>query len=478
MRKYQFPIGFVLSFGAAAWVSAQPAMAQQSVVSACAGVSLPRSVVTDILSPVIGGVVQPLEGAVNPLLAVVDTLTGGLLPGPLSIDASGLLANAAAGDPITLSVLGADGTIIGPSDECITSSDGVTLDEEAGIAIGGNQITGLGQNGVTASASDIDAIALGNSASTGAGAVAAIAVGEGASVAAGATGGVALGQGAAVNDANGVALGAASITGADLAAPAYNPGSTALGGATAVGEVSIGSAGAERRITNVAAGSLDTDAANVAQLRSLDAKFTKSASWAIRYDSLSRDVATLQGANGTRITNLSDGVLNATSTDAVNGSQLNATNQALLELSQLSVQYDTDGDGNKSNSVSLKGGDNSQPVRVRNVAAGLEPTDAVNVAQLEAATVNNNAYIDQEISSVRSEARQAAAVGLAAASLRFDDRPGKFSVGVAGGAWRGQAAAAFGMGYTSETGNIRANATATTAGGAWGAGGGVSFTLN
>jgi hypothetical protein len=34
-----------------------------------------------------------------------------------------------------------------------------------------------------------------------------------------------------------------------------------------VGEVSVGSAGAERRVTNVAAGSGDTDAVNVSQLK-------------------------------------------------------------------------------------------------------------------------------------------------------------------------------------------------------------------
>ncbi|MBW9135077.1 hypothetical protein JNC05_39180, partial [Paraburkholderia ginsengiterrae] len=38
------------------------------------------------------------------------------------------------------------------------------------------------------------------------------------------------------------------------------------------GEVSVGSAGAERRITNVAAGSAATDAVNVSQLQSEDAK--------------------------------------------------------------------------------------------------------------------------------------------------------------------------------------------------------------
>ncbi|MDT4889514.1 Autotransporter adhesin BtaE [compost metagenome] len=86
--------------------------------------------------------------------------------------------------------------------------------------------------------------------------------------------------------------------------------------------------------------------------------------------------------------------------------------------------------------------------------------------------------LNQEIGEVRTEARQAAAIGLAAASLRYDDRPGKASVAVGGGFWRGEGAVAFGGGYTSEDGRLRSNLSATTAGGHWGVGAGVSFTLN
>ncbi|WP_244146612.1 YadA-like family protein [Paraburkholderia sp. BCC1876] len=73
---------------------------------------------------------------------------------------------------------------------------------------------------------------------------------------------------------NSVALGAGSTTTANLSAAAYNPGASVSSGvATAAnGEVSVGSAGAERRITNVAAGSAATDAVNVSQLKSEDAK--------------------------------------------------------------------------------------------------------------------------------------------------------------------------------------------------------------
>lgn len=48
---------------------------------------------------------------------------------------------------------------------------------------------------------------------------------------------------------------------------------------------------------------------------------------AVSYDSNKKDVITLQGNNGTKITNLANGVLTKDSTDAVTGSQLFTTNQ-------------------------------------------------------------------------------------------------------------------------------------------------------
>lgn len=105
------------------------------------------------------------------------------------------------------------------------------------------------------------------------------------------------------------------------------------------------------------------------------------------------------------------------------------------------------------------------------------------MVQTRVAEANN--YTDRrftqlsgEIGEVRGEARQAAAIGLAAASLRFDSQPGKLSVAFGGGFWRSEGALAFGAGYTSEDGRVRANLTGTAAGGHLGAGAGLSITLN
>jgi len=264
---------------------------------------------------------------------------------------------------------------------------------------------------------------------------------------------VAIGSGAKAPTANSVALGSGAITEQAIGtATAVIAGKTySFQGSAPVGTISVGSAGNERTITNVAAG------------------------------------------------RLSD-----TSTDAVNGSQLNATNNAVDALNNVAVKYDQNPDGTNSNTITLQGGDPSTPVVISNVAAGIKDTDAVNLGQLNAVLAGtgaqNYSYIDNRIENafsdiksytdqrfselsttidgVRDDAHRSAAIGLAAASLRYDENPGKLSVAVGGGFWRGQSALAFGAGYTNDDGTIRGNVSGTTSGGKMGVGAGLSFTLN
>ena len=53
---------------------------------------------------------------------------------------------------------------------------------------------------------------------------------------------------------------------------------------------------------------------------------------AVQYDSATQDIISLKGVNGTKITNLQDATLDANSTDAVTGRQLNTTNQTISTL--------------------------------------------------------------------------------------------------------------------------------------------------
>jgi autotransporter adhesin len=330
--------------------------------------------------------------------------------------------------------VGAESIAVGPR-TVVNGDNGIGMGNGAIVDLTAPGGTAIGQNAHVMLA---DGIALGTNAT------------------AGGIQSIALGAGATSNFANSVALGGGSATQAAVGTASTTIRGTTynFAGVAPVGTVSIGDVGAERTLTNVAAGRLS-----------------------------------------------------ATSTDAINGSQLYATNLALESvqggigtINNSAVFYDLNIDGSKKNSITLQGGDPNAPVVISNVAEGVKGTDAVNVNQLNRGVAEAKAYTDsqianvvdagkaytdqkfgqlnQEIRAARQEARQAAAVGLAAASLRFDDRPGKLSVAAGGGVWRNEGALAFGAGYTSENGRVRANLTGATSGGQWGVGAGVSVTLN
>ena len=136
-----------------------PALAQptpDTLVSVCSGVSLPPSVVTGIIDPVVTGIYSPIETNINSTLGVLTGLFGPVFQAPLSVDVTGLLTTAASGSDIGLSVLADDGTLVGPSDPCDAHADSFSLDNPAGISIGGNLIDGLGATGQDADAGEIN----------------------------------------------------------------------------------------------------------------------------------------------------------------------------------------------------------------------------------------------------------------------------------------------------------------------------------
>ncbi|WP_375669124.1 YadA-like family protein [Bartonella sp. MR168JLCBS] len=225
-----------------------------------------------------------------------------------------------------------------------------------------------------------------------------------------------------------------------------------------------------------------------------------------------------------KIINVEDGKVDKDSKEAVNGGQLWETQQMITDqvkdietkVTEGSVQYDRDKKtGEKINQVTLVGGDDSSPVLIDNVADGKiekDSKEAVNGGQLHDYTEQQmktvledaNKYTDEKIShlvkdgvneansytdmkfstlsyaveDVRKEARQAAAVGLAVAGLRYSDIPGKLTLAFGSGLWRSQSAFAVGAGYTSENGDIGSNLSITTSGGHWGISAGVNVILN
>ncbi|RAS03503.1 autotransporter adhesin [Cupriavidus alkaliphilus] len=207
--------------------------------------------------------------------------------------------------------------------------------------------------GLDSQALGMNAIAIGmNAISLGANALAA-----GANANAAGTNALALGAGAQAGNAGDVALGAGSKTAAAVGTASATIGGNTynFAGASPTSTVSVGDVGSERTITNVAAGRLDgnsTDAVNGSQLaatnQAVNAISTtvntlndRAVQYGVNSDgTVDYSTVTLAGTKssdggktgGTRITNLSQGDLSATSTDAVNGAQLYETNQYVTNI--------------------------------------------------------------------------------------------------------------------------------------------------
>jgi autotransporter adhesin len=150
---------------------------------------------------------------------------------------------------------------------------------------------------------------------------------------------VAIGNEATASTANSVALGFGAVTG--KAHTGTKAKEITFGDKTytyaglasqANGTVSVGTKGAERQIQNVAAGKIaekSTDAVNGSQLWATNQGLSQLDQNAVKYDTnedgtVNYNQVTLQGDSntGTKITNVADGDVSDTSMDAVNGSQL------------------------------------------------------------------------------------------------------------------------------------------------------------
>ncbi|SOE61215.1 Head domain of trimeric autotransporter adhesin [Burkholderia sp. OK233] len=158
---------------------------------------------------------------------------------------------------------------------------------------------------------------------------------------------VAIGTSATATGTGSTALGSSAVAGNSITTGAtavgYNASATAANSialgqnsvANVANTVSVGKAGGERKIVNVAAGTQGTDAVNYAQLQALGLKTDSSGNATnsfVAYDDTTLSKVTLGGASGTTLTNVAAGALSASSKDAVNGSQLFATNTNVSNL--------------------------------------------------------------------------------------------------------------------------------------------------
>ncbi len=220
-------------------------------------------------------------------------------------------------------------------------------------------------------ASGTESIAVGVAAvSSGAASIA-----QGAMASASGNNSVALGTGASATGSNSVALGSNSVArSSTLGSAGFNAGSAALSAATASGELSIGGVGTERRITNVAAGYSATDAVNVSQLMSENAKVNQMGANTVAAMGGNSSFNSTTGA----ITNPTYVVAKGTYNSV--GAALTALDNSKGGDNPLAVAYD---DASK-NQITLQGANGA--TKIANLAAGTSPNDAVNVSQLSGVT--------------------------------------------------------------------------------------------
>ncbi|HWT35566.1 MAG TPA: YadA-like family protein, partial [Paraburkholderia sp.] len=390
-----------------------------------------------------------LGASTQPLLGATSSLTPDQLLASGPTDKAGMIE-----------ATGTDSMAIGLNTHA-TAANAVAAGQN--VQIGSANSVGVGQNiavngtntvaiGSTVSANGANAIVIGTNG-TEADADNAIAIGN--NVAVGGSNTMAIGKDIVATGSNSITLGNAS---------ADNGRANAL---------SIGSSTQQRQIINMAAGTQNTDGVNVSQLKgavaalgggatvnastgavtapsytvggstfanvgdaltALSSQAGSGNALGVVYDTTSKDLITFAGSGGTKLTNLAAGTLGASSSDAVTGAQLYATNQNLANLTGVVNNISTTGAGtgsgaglptkyfhanstladssatgqdataiggaatataassvalgsgsvaDRANTVSVGSAGNER--QITNVAAATEATDAVNFAQMNAA---------------------------------------------------------------------------------------------
>ncbi|VBF49838.1 beta strand repeat-containing protein [Burkholderia pseudomallei] len=227
---------------------------------------------------------------------------------------------------------------------------------------------------------------------------------------------------------------------------------------------------------NVTPGVAATDAATVGQLT---AAVSAGNANAVQYDTAAHHSVTLNpGGTPASLHNVAAGTLSATSTDAVNGSQLYATNQAVNQAQNVAnsamttaitanatvnnvvaghaglVQTDgttiTIGKSDAATRVNISGPDGARTLT--GLAPGVAANDAATVSQVwtnsQQALGRANAYTDRQFNVLDQRLNALGAAAMAATSLLPNARAeGKFQLAAAAGTYGGASALAVGANY-------------------------------
>ena len=208
--------------------------------------------------------------------------------------------------------------------------------------------------------------------------------------------GVALGNNTKVANENAVAIGNGSETAAAVATPSamINGTTHAFAGTNPSSTVSVGKAGSERTLTNVAAGRISaasTDAINGSQLYAVTSEVDKGVAYAGDVKAAAATANKFTRKLGEQ-TNIVGGVTDTSKlTDGNIGVVSNGTDTLNIKLAK-NVKVDSVTAGNtviNNNGLTVGGktyvtnnGINANSQKITNVAAGTDGTDAVNLNQL------------------------------------------------------------------------------------------------
>ncbi len=321
-------------------------------------------------------------------------------------------------------------------------------------------------SGVNSTASGVSSIASGADSFAG-----------GTSANAGKAGAIALGLNAVANTSVGdVALGSGSVTAAAVAtASAKTSTGISYGGFAGTAPtsvISVGAVGAERQVTNVAAGQVtatSTDGVNGSQLYAVaelagkginvttKAVGTGTASGSVVQNIAPGGTATFTAGNNIAITQV--------------GAEVQVAVNPNLKVDSVVI---TGGPTISGTGIALAAGDTLDMAgnKIANVGTGVAATDGVNVGQLNAG-LNNvintaNAYTDTRFNALafdlakfkkNANAGTAAAMAMAAVPQAFE--PGMGIVGGGVSTWMGQQAIAIGVSKATKDGRVIVKATGT-----------------
>ena len=371
------------------------------------------------------------------------------------------------------------------SGQAFTAEASNTEDSSAG----GSYSTAIGYQASTTGEA-ANGVAIGNQSKVSA----ANGVAIGSKAAAGGTNAIAIGSGAQATGSNSISIGTGNVVSGNNSGAFGDPSTISGNNSYVVGNdntvVTDNSFVIGNNVSTTAANSVNLGSKSAAITERTDqtAGTTEYASNTINGKTYNFAGATPTGVvsvgdvgSERRVQNVAAGLIGEKSTDAINGSQLYATNQAVEALQTGGagiVQYSnadsptTPNGGTASNDVTLVGADQNVPVVIHNVGAGVYGTDAVNVNQLQ--TLGNQ--LNSRIDGIENNANAGTAAAMAVAGLPQAYLPGKSMMAVAGSTYRGEGGYAIGFSSISDGGNWVIKGTASgNSRGHYGATAGVGY---